>query len=232
MKRARLLLLILVFIGSMIQLKAQIGYQVTLLNTATGEPRSLETITVDVSIEDSKGNIILKSSKKETSNEFGILSLIIGDENTFNNVNWNNLPLFVSASVDGIMLGKTQILNVPIAEFAKRIGGTLNKEMLASKDWYFETQRLTFDYGTKESPNPTTEWKDYTYQFKRNNELTIVWTTHMYSHSLGIDNSHQYQNTSTYFIYGDLIISDGKVIGYYDTESHQLCIDTGVFDLQ
>lgn len=108
---------------------AQIGYQVSLLNSATGEPRVAETVNVEVTLSNSEGGIICTEKKTETTNDFGILSLVIGNQNTFADVDWTKLPFFVSVSVDGKLVGKTQILTVPVAEYAKKTG-VLTKEML------------------------------------------------------------------------------------------------------
>lgn len=113
---------------------AQIGYQVSLLNSATGEPRVAETVNVEVTLSNSEGGIICTEKKTETTNDFGILSLVIGNQNTFANVDWTKLPFFVSVSVDGKLVGKTQILTVPVAEYAKKTG-VLTKEMLCGRKW-------------------------------------------------------------------------------------------------
>jgi len=57
---------------------AQIGYQVSLLNNATGEPRANESVTVTVKITDSEGTVICEQTKQETTNDFGILSMSVG----------------------------------------------------------------------------------------------------------------------------------------------------------
>ena len=113
--------LVLVILSFGLQLNAQIGYQVSLLNSATGEPRANETVSVQVEITNSENTVICSETKSATTNEFGVLSLQIGNASTFQNVDWSKLPLFVSATVDGIMIGKSQILNVPVAEAAKTL---------------------------------------------------------------------------------------------------------------
>lgn len=116
--------------------KAQIGYQVALINTADGEPRALETVSVKIEISNSAGEVIYSGTSTETSNEFGILSLKVGSEDMFEGVDWSKLPLYISATVDGVLLGKTQILSVPVAEYAKTTG-SLTKEYLCSKIWEY-----------------------------------------------------------------------------------------------
>ena len=113
---------------------AQIGYQVSLLNSATGEPRGAETVNVEVTLSNSEGGIICTEKKTATTNDFGILSLVIGNQNTFVDVDWTKLPFFISVSVDGKLVGKTQILTVPVAEYAKKTG-ILTKEILCGKTW-------------------------------------------------------------------------------------------------
>jgi hypothetical protein len=118
---------------------AQIGYQVSLLNSATGEPRASETVSVSITLSNSEGKTIHTETKTETTNDFGILSLAVGNENTFNDVDWSKLPFFISVSVDGKLVGKSQILTVPVAEYAKKTG-VLTKEILCSKTWSYENE--------------------------------------------------------------------------------------------
>ena len=98
---------------------AQIGYQVALLNTATGKPRAGETVNVTIEIGDKKSHLIWRETQTATSNDFGILSLSVGNENTFKNANWTNLPFFIAVWVNNVLIGRTQILSVPLAEAAK-----------------------------------------------------------------------------------------------------------------
>ena len=104
---------------SFLSLSAQIGYQVALLNTATGKPRAGETVNVTIEIGDKKSHLIWRETQTVTSNDFGILSLTVGNENTFKNANWTNLPFFIAVWVDDVLIGRTQILSVPVAEAAK-----------------------------------------------------------------------------------------------------------------
>ncbi|MBD5234242.1 MAG: hypothetical protein HDS65_08720 [Bacteroidales bacterium] len=122
---------------------AQTGYQVALINTATGEPRAHETVSVSVEITDAAGGSIYSGSQNATSNEFGIISLSVGSESTFDKVDWNKLPLYISATVDGVLIGKTQILTVPVAEYAKRTG-VLTPDILCSKTWSGGGTTFTF----------------------------------------------------------------------------------------
>ena len=153
-------------------LNAQIGYQVSLLNTATGEPRANETVSVTVEIINSQNTVICSETKSATTDDFGVLSLQVGTASTFKDVDWTKLPLYVSATVDGITIGKSQILNVPVAETAKSIvglspdlicktwtmscycngsetdGGTIRLTLQRDKTFTFSICGETYGYGT------------------------------------------------------------------------------------
>jgi len=115
--------------------QAQIGYQVSLLNTATGEPRANVTVNATATITDSKGGVLYTGTQKVTSNDFGVLSLTVGNADTFRGVDFAKMPFFIEVSVDGKSIGKSQILNVPVAEAAKTLVADISQEELCSKEW-------------------------------------------------------------------------------------------------
>lgn len=120
--------------------KAQVGYQIALLNSATGEARANETVSVVVSLTNNAGEEILNETKQATTNDFGVLSLSIGDANTFVNADLTKMPFFIEVSADGVMIGKSQILSVPVAEVTKRLA-PIDKKLIVG------TWSLTNDYG-------------------------------------------------------------------------------------
>lgn len=122
------------------QTNAQIGYQVSLLNSATGEPRAGETVNVSITLTNSANATIYSQTQSATTNDFGILSLAIGNANTFNNVDWSRLPFFISAYVDGKLIGRSQILTVPVAEYAKK---TKYAQYSGTADYAHKTGVLT-----------------------------------------------------------------------------------------
>ena len=67
MKRS--LFLTLAFILSL-AVHAQIGYQVSLLNSKTGEPHVNETVSVKIEITDSEGSMIYSANQNATTNDF------------------------------------------------------------------------------------------------------------------------------------------------------------------
>ncbi len=161
--------------------KAQIGYQVTVLDTATGEPRANETITATISISDAAGGTICSDVKTATTDEFGVLSLEVGNSGTFANVDWNKLPLYISATVDGVMIGRTQVLSVPVAEYAKQTG-TLTKEILCSKTW-------------------TKKYNSVSYSISFSQSGSFSFTMRV----LGGDVSHSESKSGTYSICGNTV---------------------------
>lgn len=112
---------------------AQIGYQVSLLNNATGEPRANETVAVTVEITNSEGGTVCSETKTETTNDFGVLSMTVGSDAVFAKTDWSKLPFYISATVDGILIGRSQLLSVPVAECAKTVKSC--KDILMSKTW-------------------------------------------------------------------------------------------------
>lgn len=129
---------------------AQIGYQITLLNEATGMPRANETVTAEIEILDSKGNTIHSENQRAITNDYGVISLSVGGADTFEKADWQNLPFFISTQIEGIQVGLSQIPSVPVAEYAKVAGPTISIEHLCSKKWemrmYEETSNTNNDY--------------------------------------------------------------------------------------
>ncbi|MDE5875393.1 MAG: hypothetical protein K2M10_06895 [Muribaculaceae bacterium] len=143
-KLIRKVLTVVMVITTFVVANAQIGYQVALINNATGEPRALETVSVEISITDKPGKTIYSSTETTSTNDFGIISLTVGNTDTFKDMDWTKLPLYISAKVDGILIGKTQILNVPVAEYAKTTG-VLTAENLCKAPFLWKN---TDNYGS------------------------------------------------------------------------------------
>ena len=147
---ARIIGTVICLIFLAVPIRAQIGYQVSLLNRATGEPRANITVNATVTITDVKGGTVFTGMQRATSNDFGVLSLVVGDANTFQNVDTGKLPLYISVSVDGVLIGKTQILNVPVAEIANRVKSSFTKEDLVGtwKEHYSEFGPYTYIFNS------------------------------------------------------------------------------------
>ena len=135
----RVLFLLCILANMFVAAHAQIGYQIALLNTATGEARANTSVNATVTITDSANGIVYTGTQRVTSNDFGILSLVIGDANTFSNVDTSKMPFFIEVSVDGTLIGKSQILSVPVAEVAKRLKSSLSVEDLVGR-WVLQDE--------------------------------------------------------------------------------------------
>lgn len=137
MRRIKLMLAMFVM-GIMYPLVsfAQIGYQVSLLNASTGEPRANVSVEAEVTITNSDDEEIYKGTQRATSNDFGVIQLTVGNQSTFKDVDWSKLPFFIEVSVDGTVIGKSQILTVPIAEAAKYLAPGIDLEDLVGT-WSF-----------------------------------------------------------------------------------------------
>lgn len=146
-----------------VQASAQIGYQVSLLNSATGEPRVHATVNAQVTLTNSLDEIILTENKSVTSNDFGVLSFTIGDDNTLKEVDWNKLPFYISVKVDGVLIGKSQVLSVPVAEYAKQSGAVITKEMLMGKTWRYKEVYTEFDIVYTEDASLHFDFNEFIY---------------------------------------------------------------------
>lgn len=126
---------------------AQIGYQVTVFDPATKAPKANKSVSATVTITDNAGTTICSEAVSGTTDEFGILSMTVGSASTFSNVDWSEIPLWISATVDGVTISKTQIMSVPVAEYAKKTG-TLTKEILCSQKWGYNKNYTFHSDGT------------------------------------------------------------------------------------
>ena len=179
-------LFILLFMGIMFPYVsyAQIGYQVSLLNKTTGKPRANVTVDAEVTITNSDDEEIYKGTQRATSNDLGVVQLKVGNQGTFKDVNWNKLPFFIEVSVDGTVIGKSQILTVPIAEAAKYLAPGIDIDDLvgtwsSKKDpydhvvqWVFSKDGMgirTDKYRDRESS------RDFSYDIEGKN-IYIIYT--------------------------------------------------------
>ena len=151
--KKKILLGILACLFFSVATHAQIGYQVALLNSATGKPRANETVKAEITITDTKNGIVCSETQSVTSNDFGILSFTVGNADTFKDVALGRLPLFISVTVNEVLIGKSQILSVPVAEVANRLKSDftldeLCKEWVLSDDQYYKNSYVFEKDGT------------------------------------------------------------------------------------
>ncbi len=189
-------LAILAALSGILGASAQIGYQVAVVDQTTGEPKVNTSVSVTVTITDNAGAEITKTTQSATTNDFGVVSLQIGNESTFADTDWSKLPLWISATVDGVSLGKTQVLTVPVAEHAKHTG-SLTVEKLVG------------------------EW---TCNTKTNITVKITFSSTGSYTEVYADPISGYVETTkgTYVIDGNLVATSGASFYYYLPKSGQL----------
>lgn len=156
--KKKILLGILACLFFSVATHAQIGYQVALLNSATGEPRANETVKAEITVTDAKNGIVCSETQSVTSNDFGILSFTVGNADTFKDVAIGRLPLFISVTVNEVLIGKSQILNVPVAEVANTLKSDFTLDELC-KTW-------TWVYRPWEDL-----WYNISYDFRKDGEV-------------------------------------------------------------
>lgn len=174
--------LLLCLMTNILGINAQIGYQISLLNTATGEPRANETISVTASLSNNAGEVFYSETKSSTTNDFGVLSLSIGNEETFSNVDLSKMPFFISITANGTLIGKSQILSVPIAEIARRVVSLKKEDIVGT--WY-------------------NTYSDKWY-YTINNDGTISYNMASY------DSGDSYKIVGEYYITGELVVVNWK----------------------
>lgn len=183
MRRIKLMLAMFVM-GIMYPLVsfAQIGYQVSLLNASTGEPRANVSVEAEVTITNSDDEEIYKGTQRATSNDFGVIQLTVGNQSTFKDVDWSKLPFFIEVSVDGTVIGKSQILTVPIAEAAKYLAPGIDIDDLVGtwswKSYYGEVYSFTFRRDFSGTLNAKDGEEQFTYEIEGKN-LMIYYSDRM-----------------------------------------------------
>ena len=183
MRRIKLMLAMFVM-GIMYPLVsfAQIGYQVSLLNASTGEPRANVSVEAEVTITNSDDEEIYKGTQRATSNDFGVIQLTVGNQSTFKDVDWSKLPFFIEVSVDGTVIGKSQILTVPIAEAAKYLAPGIDIDDLVGtwswKSYYGDVSSFTFRRDFSGTINAKDGEEQFTYEIEGKN-LMIYYSDRM-----------------------------------------------------
>lgn len=175
MKKVTLLLLCL--LANIVGAKAQIGYQISLLNTATGEARANETVTVSVSLSNNANEVFYSETKSATTNDFGVLSLSIGNADTFKNVDLSKMPFFIEVTANGVMIGKSQMLSVPVAEVAKQLA-PIDKEKIIGT-WTANNNGTALSLVIKENGQYEQVNGSYTSSgtyFIVGNNLNLIWS--------------------------------------------------------
>ncbi len=126
MKVKVLILLTIIFWGTTIlaQTPPSFNYQ-AVLRDATGNVLANKEVEIEVNLlKDSTSNFsVFTETHAVTTNEFGLMNLQIGSVNTIemHAIDWTDGPFFIQISVDGTIMGTSQLLSVPFAMHANTV---------------------------------------------------------------------------------------------------------------
>ena len=131
----------LLFIGLAVfaQTPTTFNYQ-AVLRDASGGILTNQKVEIGIAILQSSatGNEVFSETHSVTTNNFGLVNLQIGSVNTtgMQNIDWSTGPYFIQISVDGVIMGTSQLLSVPYALHAKVaemvIGGIIETDPVYS----------------------------------------------------------------------------------------------------
>ena len=116
-KNTNLVLVLLVFAGNLLaQSPLSFNYQAVVRDDA-GQPIPSENITLDISILQGAidGPEVFSESHETMTNDFGLVSLQIGSLGDLSVIDWSEGPFFIEISLNGQVMGSSQLLSVPYA---------------------------------------------------------------------------------------------------------------------
>ncbi len=110
-------------IASMAQPPAGFNYQAVLRDDA-GQVRASQDVIMDIAIlrGGTDGEVVFSETHNTQTNEFGLISLQVGSQNTLEGIHWGGDSFFIRVSVNGTHMGTSQLLSVPYALYAKEGG--------------------------------------------------------------------------------------------------------------
>ena len=162
-------------------------YQAVIRN-AEGNIRANEDVTLTIAILEgsTNGTIVYEESHDVTTNAMGLVDLMIGRGSTgddFTAINWGGGAWFIKVTINGNVMGTSQLLSVPFAKYADKSGDAFSGDFsdLTGTPQYLDTDStddFSGDYGdlsnppdleTKLDSSATSGWdKDTTDDFSGN----------------------------------------------------------------
>lgn len=125
-------------LSSTINLSAQINYQASVRNS-NNQPIINQTVSIEVDVLQN-GTTVYSESHSINTGKLGVVNLSIGNgintSSNFNEIDWSKSNYEIQLTIDGEQLTPAPIRSVPIAEFAKKIGGNF-------WEWNASTNTLT-----------------------------------------------------------------------------------------
>jgi hypothetical protein len=144
---------------------ASFSYQAVLRNSS-GQLMENQSVTVDVEILEgsASGTSVFTESHVVTTNAYGLVSLDIGSINDLSTLNWSMNDYFISISVDGTLMGTSQLLSVPFAMHAS------TATMAENAHWTDDGSYLFYDNGSDVGIGTSTPVAEL--EVVRNNDMT------------------------------------------------------------
>jgi uncharacterized protein (TIGR02145 family) len=102
------------------QVPQSFNYQAVLRDSA-GQIIPSQNVAVEISIfkGSTEGTVVFSETHITETTEFGLINLQIGSVESLSGVSWNDDIYFIGVSVDGELMGTSQLLSVPFALHAK-----------------------------------------------------------------------------------------------------------------
>ncbi len=124
MKKLFTSILLLIGLTTFAQTPISFNYQ-AVLRDASGGILANQQVEIGVTIlqGSASGTEVFSETHSVTTNEFGLVNLQIGSVNTadMETIDWSAGPYFIQISVDGTVMGTSQLLSVPFAIHAKTV---------------------------------------------------------------------------------------------------------------
>ncbi len=112
------ILLLVIGLAPFAQTPQSFNYQ-AVLRDASGNILANQNIDIQVDIlqGSASGSAIFSENHSTTTNNFGLVNLTVGSISStdLSNIDWTDGPFFIQISVDGTIMGTSQLLSVPFA---------------------------------------------------------------------------------------------------------------------
>ena len=110
------LFVLFIVLGAVAQVPQKFNYQ-AVLRDGSGQPIVSEDVIVKIEIlaGSPEGNAVFAEEHSTQTNAVGLINLIIGSVNSLGDIDWSDGNFYVSVSVDGQLMGTSQLLSVPFA---------------------------------------------------------------------------------------------------------------------
>jgi hypothetical protein len=108
------------------------NYQ-AVIRDSDGNIKTNEQVSITISIiqGNADGEVVYLETHNPTTNNNGLINLIIGKGNSsdnLGNINWSKGPYYLKIEVDGESMGTSQLMTVPFAKYADKAGSFIDKQ--------------------------------------------------------------------------------------------------------